>query len=155
LRYCCKAVLEIGGDMIKYEKLPADILNRIPDVKRLLTEDGNVIFAYLFGGLTRKNIRPFSDVDIGVYLRDTEQIGEYKLRLFDRITRVLGTSELDLVILNVAPISLTGRILQTRQVLVDKEPPVRHDYESLILREFFDFKIKEESLLSRRYGTSR
>jgi predicted nucleotidyltransferase len=141
--------------MIKFEKVPADILCRISDVKLILTEDGNIIFAYLFGGLTKGDVKPFSDIDLAVYLRDNEHLGEYKLQLFDRLTQALGTSELDLIILNSAPISLTGRILQTRQVLVDKEPFLRHNYESLILRDFFDFKVKEDILLSGRYGIGK
>jgi predicted nucleotidyltransferase len=39
--------------MIKFEQLPADILSRIPDVKRILLKDENIIFAYLFGGLAK------------------------------------------------------------------------------------------------------
>ncbi len=141
--------------MIRYEKLPQDILSRIPDLKRVLMEDGNIIFAYLFGGLAKSEVKPLSDVDLAVYVREMEAPAEYKLRLFDRATESLGTSELDLVILNTAPISLTGRVLQTRLVLVDKAPPLRHTYESLVLREFFDFGIKEKQLLSRKYGTGR
>jgi hypothetical protein len=56
------------------------------------------------------------------------------------------------VILNNAPLSLAGRILQGRKVLVDKEPFVRHIFESRILREFFDFAVKEKNILKRRYG---
>lgn len=141
--------------MIKFEKLPADILSRIPDVKKILTGEENIVFAYLFGGLAKGDVKPFSDIDFAAYLRHTDHLGEYKFELFDRLTRVIGTNELDLVILNSAPITLTGRVLQTRQVLVDKEPSFRHAYESLILREFFDFKVKEDLLLSRRYGTGR
>jgi hypothetical protein len=33
--------------MIKFERLPADIFSRIPNVKRVLLEDENIIFAYL------------------------------------------------------------------------------------------------------------
>ncbi len=141
--------------MIRYEKLPQDILSRIPDLKRVLMEDGNIIFAYLFGGLAKSEVKPLSDVDLAVYVREMEAPAEYKLRLFDRATESLGTSELDLVILNTAPISLTGRVLQTRLVLMDKAPALRHTYESLILREFFDFRVKEKQLFSRKYGTGR
>jgi predicted nucleotidyltransferase len=141
--------------MIKFEKLPADILSRIPEVKKVLAEDDNVIFAYLFGGLAEGKVAPLSDVDISVYLRNTDHLAEYKLQLFDRLSDALGTSELDLVILNTAPISIAGRILQNGKTLVDKEPPVRHAYESLTLREFFDFKIKEDALFSMRYGIER
>ena len=44
-------------------------------------------------------------------------------------------------------LSVAGRILQNRQILADKEPFRRHIYESVTLREFFDFKIKENAFL--------
>ncbi|MEW6213756.1 MAG: nucleotidyltransferase domain-containing protein [Nitrospirota bacterium] len=141
--------------MIKFERLPANILSKIPEVKKALVQDNNVIFAYIFGGLAEGKVKPLSDIDISVYLRNTDSLAEYKLHLFDSLTDALGTSELDLVILNTAPISITGRILQNKQILVDKEPPIRHAYESLTLREFFDFKVKEDALFSMRYGIGR
>jgi len=141
--------------MIKFESLPADILSRIPEVKRVLNEDSNVVFAYIFGGLVEGKVKPLSDVDIAVYLRDMAILAEYKINLFDRITNSLGTSELDLIILNTAVISIAGRILQNKQILVDKNPPIRHAYESLTLRKFFDFKVKEEALFTARYGIGR
>jgi len=45
------------------------------------------------------------------------------------------------VVLNTAPTALTGRILQARQVIFDRDPFRRHLFESLALREFFDFRI--------------
>lgn len=141
--------------MIKFEKLPADILSRIPEAIKVLSEDNNVIFAYLFGGLAKGKVEPLSDIDIAVYLKDTDILAEYKLMLFDKLTDALGTNELDLVILNTAPLSLTGRVLQKKEILVDKTPFQRHLYESVTLRKFFDFKIKEEMYFSRRYGIGR
>ncbi|MEK6814921.1 MAG: nucleotidyltransferase domain-containing protein [Nitrospirota bacterium] len=141
--------------MIKFERLPHDILSRLPGAQDLLMQDENVIFAYLFGSLAGGAPKPLSDVDIAVYLLGTKNFAEYKLQLFDRLSAVLGTSELDLVILNTAPVSLSGRILQHRRVLVDKEPFRRHAYESNTLREFFDFRTKEGALLTRRYGIGR
>jgi len=141
--------------MIKFEKLPADILSRIPDVKKVLVEDSNVIFAYIFGGLAEGEPKPLSDIDISVYLKSTDKLAEYKLNLFDKLADTLNTSEIDLIILNTTPITITGRILQKKVILVDKNPPLRHTYESLMLREFFDFRVKEEVLLSRRYGIGR
>lgn len=141
--------------MIKFERLPVDVLLRLDGIKRILIEDENVIFAYLFGGLAKGDVHPLSDIDLAVYLKKTDGLAAYKLQLFDRITEAIGTSEMDLVILNTAPISLTGRIIEKRKVLVDKEPFSRHAFESLRLRKFFDFRIKENSLLLRRYGLGR
>ena len=51
-----------------------------------------------------------------------------------------------------APASSSGRILQTRRVIVDRDPFRRHRFESLALREFFDLRLFEHRLLVRRYG---
>src|SRR4030042_5353269 len=102
--------------MIKFERLPADILSKIPDVRRILLQDHNVIFAYLFGGLSEGKLKPLSDIDISVYVRDTDNLAEYKLNLFDRLTDALSTNELDLIILNVVPVSIAGRILKNKLI---------------------------------------
>ena len=138
--------------MIKFEKLPEDILTKLAEGKKVLRDDNNVIFAYLFGGLAEGKVSPLSDIDIAVFLKQTHNVVEYKLGLFERLADSLGTSEIDLVILNTAPISLTGRILQKKQILIDKEPPRRHEFESVSLRKFFDFKKKEDLYFLRRYG---
>lgn len=141
--------------MIKFEKIYTDILLNIPTAKDVLEQDPNVVFVYLFGGLARGRIMPLSDVDIAVYLNSMEALPQYKLDLFDRLTDALGTCEVDLVILNKASISLAGRILAGKQVIVDKEPCRRHIYESVALRKFFDFRIKEDNLLQSRFGLGR
>ena len=57
----------------------------------------------------------------------------------------------DLVILNTASLPLKARIIQNKKVLVDKDPNLRYSFESLTLREYFDFSIKEKDILYRRY----
>ncbi|MCG2814017.1 MAG: nucleotidyltransferase domain-containing protein [Thermodesulfovibrionales bacterium] len=138
--------------MIKYEKLPKNILSRIQNLKNVLLQDDNIVFAYLFGGLTKGEVKDLSDIDIAVYLKDTGNLAGYKLQLFDRLSNALGTSELDLVMLNTVSLSIAGRILQNKKLLIDKEPFRRHIYESVTLREFFDFKLKEDAFFARRYG---
>jgi len=141
--------------MMKLEKLPGDILLRMADARKVFFADEAVIFAYLFGGLATGHVQPLSDVDIAVYITRTADLAMYKLNLFEKLVDALGTSEVDLVILNTAPLSLAGRVLQNKQVLVDKEPGQRHAYESLTQREFFDFRILEEAYFKRRYQYGR
>ena len=141
--------------MIKFEKIPADIKQRLPSVVDALEQDPRVIFAYLFGGAASGELKPLSDIDVAVYLAGAERLAEVKLDLFEKLSDLFGTSEIDLVILNTAPTSLAGRVVQGRQVIVDKEPFRRHCYESLTLREFFDFRNKEEALFELRYGVGR
>lgn len=138
--------------MIRFDKLPADILSRVPAITAVLLEDHNVVFGYFFGGIAKGSLTSLSDLDIAVYLGSIENVGEYRLDLFDRLSSAAATSEIDLVILNTAPVSLAGRILGHKQVLADKEPFLRHAYESRTLREFFDFRIKEDAFFRQRYG---
>lgn len=136
--------------MIRYKRIPVDIHQKINFLSDFFLNDPNIIFVYLFGGLLKGKPNPLSDVDIAVYVKNIKKL-DY-IELFGNISNVLGTDEIDLIILNTAQLSLAGRILQNRKILVDKDPFFRHKYESKILREFFDFSIKERDILKRRYG---
>lgn len=136
--------------MIRFKQLPEDIDIKINGLYDLFMNDANIIFAYIFGGLLKERRNPLSDVDIAVFVKDTDKL-DY-LDLFGNVTNILGTDEVDLIILNTLPISMTGRILQNRRVLIDKDPFLRHRYESINMRRFFDFMIKERSIFKRRYG---
>ncbi len=138
--------------MIKQNPLPEDIAGRLSRLVPVLEGEQSVLFAYLFGGLARGERRPLSDVDIAVYLRSRDAVAEVKLALIGLLCDTLGSDEVDLVILNQAPIALVGRILRERRVLVDKEPPLRHLFESRVNREYFDFSRKEEAILLRRFA---
>jgi len=136
--------------MIRFDKIPEDIHSRIGLLTDLFMKDSNIVFAYLFGGLAGEQRKPFSDVDLAIYVKNVKKL-DY-LSLLSKISKILRTDEIDLVVLNSAPVSLAGRSLQTRKVLVDQDPFLRHKYESQTLREFFDFTIKEKEILHRRYG---
>lgn len=136
--------------MIRYKIIPEDIYQKIDSLAGFFLKDSNIVFAYLFGGLLKDRQNPLRDIDVAVYVKNIKKL-EY-LELFGNIANVLGTDEIDLVILNNAPLSLTGRVLQNREVVVDKDPFLRYRYESTVLRKYFDFKIKERDILKRRYG---
>jgi len=138
--------------MIKQNKIPSYISSRIPLLESLLASDDRIIFAYIFGGLATGKQRPLSDIDIAVYLDSCDDKAEVKLDIIGRLSDTLKTDEIDLVILNDAPISLVGRILKKKRLIVDREPFLRHRFESLALREFFDFSRSEQDILFRRFA---
>ncbi len=136
--------------MIHKTLLPADIQARLSTLGPALEQCPGTVFAYLFGGAGAGRLSPLSDVDVAVYLQETVDPVEGRLEAIGAATRHLGTDEVDLVVLNTAPIALTGRILQSRRVICDRDPFRRHRFESLVLREFLDFRIFEHRLLVRR-----
>jgi predicted nucleotidyltransferase len=137
--------------MIKYSKLPENILKILPEAVNYLTNHPQIIFAYLFGSLAMGKQKPLSDVDIAVYLKQHRNAAEKKMDILGSLMAIFKTDEIDLVVLNTAEIPLVMNILKTKKILVDKSPHERHIFESLIMRKFFDFSIKESSLLRRRY----
>ncbi len=137
--------------MIKYTKLPENIEALIPLAIAYLQSMPGILFAYLFGSLAKGKPLPLSDVDIAVYLRKDADLLEYKMKILGQLIDILHTDEIDLVILNTAPLPLKMKILEKKKVIVDKAPFLRHSYESLTMRKYFDFSIIEMGILERRF----
>jgi len=137
--------------MIKYKKLPANIEDLIPKALTYLQSMPDILFAYLFGSFGKGKHFPLSDVDIAVYLKEPLDVPEKKMEILGALIDILQTDEIDLVVLNNAPLPLRMRILESKKVVVDHEPFLRHHYESLTMREYFDFSILEKQILNRRF----
>jgi predicted nucleotidyltransferase len=137
--------------MIKFSQLPENILELLPGAEAYLEAHPKTIFAYLFGSLARGIPLPLSDVDIAVYLADNLFVKEDKLDILGQLMDILQTDEIDLVILNTASLPIMINILKNKRIIVDKDPFARHTFESLTMRKYFDFSIKESAQLKRRY----
>jgi uncharacterized protein len=143
----------MAGNMRKRKhRLHANIDRILERTQAALTGDSRVLFAYLFGGYGRGRGGPLSDVDIAVYLEPTADPMAAMMDLIGSLSDALSSDEVDLVILNRAPLSLAGRVQESGRVLVDNDPAKRYAYESLVRREFADFRLQEEKLLNRRFG---
>jgi predicted nucleotidyltransferase len=132
--------------------LPLEIEQRLATLGAVLAGQPAVRFAYVFGGAGRRDLRPLSDIDVAVYLDGRVDQVHARLDLIGMVTKHVGTDEVDLVVLNQAPTALLGRIVQSRRVIVDKDPFLRHRFESLALRQFLDFRIFERRILDARFA---
>jgi len=94
---------------------------------------------------------PLSDMDIAIYLKDMSQMHEKRMEILGMLMTLLETDEIDLVILNEAPLTLKMKILENKTVIVDHSPSLRHRFESLVMREYFDFSTVEKAILERRF----
>ena len=137
--------------MIKFDRLPENILGLLPGAATYLENHPKTIFAYLFGGLARGIPLPLSDVDVAVYLADNLHVKEDKLDILGNLMNILQTDEIDLVILNTAGLPMIISVLKNKRIIVDKDPFARHIFESLSMRKYFDFSIKESEIFKRRY----
>ncbi len=137
--------------MIKYKKLPTNIEDLLPRAIEYLQKREDVEFAYFFGSIGKGNRLPLSDVDIAIYLKDLSLVHEKRMEILGNLINLLETDEIDLVVLNEAPLTLKMKVLESKTVVVDHSPPLRHRFESLVMREYFDFSVVERAILKRRF----
>ena len=116
-----------------------------------LQSRSDIEFAYLFGTFGKGKPLPLSDVDVAIYLRETVDVLEKKMEILGVLIDLLETDEIDLVILNEAPLTLKMKILESKAIVVDHSPFLRHRFESLVMREYFDFSVLEKAILERRF----
>lgn len=123
----------------------------MPNAVACFESEPDVVFAYLFGSLAKGEPKPLSDVDIAVYLKEDSDVIETKMTLLGDLMDCLQTDEIDLVILNTAPLSLQMNAIGNKRIIVDKAPFVRHKFESLAMRKYLDFSYVESGILRRKY----
>lgn len=102
-----------------------------------------VVVVYLYGGYARGEPSPFSDVDIGVILaKDVprEKHLDVQLELMDRISRVLKHPEVDVRVLNEAPVVFRYEIVRDGRLAYCSDEDLRVDFEAGTMMEYFDFK---------------
>jgi hypothetical protein len=141
--------------MIRNSPLPKNLEELLPEAYAYLRDDEDVLFAYLFGSLAREKTGLLSDVDIAVYCREGASFPEKKLEILGNLMNILKTDEIDLVVLNRAPLALRMSILENKRVIVDRAPLIRHQYESLTMRQYFDFSYRESFILRKRFFHGR
>lgn len=130
----------------------SDLDARAATLGDALAGEPAVVFAYLFGSRVDGTAGPRSDIDVAVYLAAGVDAFNLRLTVMARLSAHLGTDALDVIVLNDAPLALTGRIVASRRVILDRQPAVRHAFESLTARMFNDFRIREQRLLAARYA---
>ena len=113
----------------------------IGNLKRALSGEKQVAAAYLFGSLARGEDRQNSDIDLAVLFREPPPkvlVGPVSA-LHDRLEQALGR-EIDLVVLNGAPVDLVHRVLRDGVLVNEHDPVKRVAFEVKARNEYFDLK---------------
>jgi uncharacterized protein len=108
-------------------------------VKNILEEDENILFAYVFGSSVMHDA--FHDIDIAIFLKTPNKSTALTQEL-DLEVRLSGALRLqvDVRILNEAPLPFRYNVLKTGRVILDRDALRRSDFESLTYRMYFDFE---------------
>ena len=114
-------------------------------ISRRLTEHFSgreeVVAIYLFGSQARGQADHLSDIDVALLLRpDLTDSAHLELRLISQVYDALGTEDVDVVILNDAPLRMQAEVIQTGQLLVCNDPASRIEYEVRLMSRWWDLK---------------
>jgi predicted nucleotidyltransferase len=109
----------------------------IKTLKDVFSSDKNVRFAYLFGSIAAKKDTPMSDVDVAVYFDKRIDAFTYRLKLIERLARILNNEKIDIVVLNNASPLLRYEVINNGILLKDNINK-RVVYETLVLQEYLD-----------------
>lgn len=126
--------------------------NILKQLEGLFKTFSEIKLVYLFGSRARGKEGPTSDYDFAVYIdrRDRKRLFEIKFILMDRISRILKTNKVDVIILNmVKSPELKYNCIKEGQLIYEVEP-FKVIVEPSIMTEYFDFKH-----MLRRYGLTR
>lgn len=115
----------------------------------------NIHLAYLFGSYAKGRITPLSDVDVAVLLNDKINPKTYfdiQLDLSDLLSSYLK-KEVEVVILNRADPRLSYQVIKYGQIVFEKDPNLKANFERKALNIYFDLKpmfdFHEKELLER------
>lgn len=125
------------------KKLPADVLEHLPTLIQKVAEDPDVAALYAFGSLAQGALKPLSDLDFGVLLReglDKPERFRKSLALLGLFNETLKTDEIDLVILDDAPLRFAHHILKTGKRLHCRDPQRVIDFVERTTKRYLDFK---------------
>jgi uncharacterized protein len=111
------------------------------DVLAAALSDGpeGLVCAYLFGSHARGDALSGSDVDVAVLFEEDppRTLDGLHLDLADDLAGAVGW-QVDLVVLNRAPVDLIHRILRDGLLLLDLDPAARIRFEVRSRSEYFD-----------------
>ena len=128
----------VSGETMTRIKLPVQELERL-----------KVALVYLFGSQALGIETPLSDVDIGIVFFDRTILDNFRIRrktyteLYDVFADIFPSileRELDIVFLQQTPLDFQYNVILKGQVLYQRNPKFRVDYEEQVLDQYLDFK---------------
>lgn len=107
-----------------------------------------IVFAYCFGSVAKGNSSVLSDVDLAIFVKNTEQKNRLKIDLYTDCSRALKRNDIDVVILNgFKNLVLAFEIILDGVVIYDSNTVKRTDYELKTQHAALDFKYQRKKVM--------
>ena len=134
-------------------------------IKKDMSEEKrkDIVTIYLFGSRVHKKYNVNSDYDMAVLLKDSvpkDMYFEKKLDFIDFFTNILKTDQIDLLILNEAPLEIAYRVFAQGCILYENENyrKERVRFQAKTYSMYFDFLPVKKALsdgLKKRINEGR
>ena len=101
-----------------------------PDVDAVVTllRDAGAPFAFLHGSRATGTSRAGSDLDVAVWLGEADEL----------TVRSRLPADVDLLVLDRAPLELAGRVAMYGKLILDVDPPARVEWQATTRKVFAD-----------------
>jgi predicted nucleotidyltransferase len=124
-------------------KLPLNVADRMPAMIDRVSRDSDVVAVLAFGSIAAGELKPLSDLDFGVLVSkqiDKEKRFNKHLDLIGLFTEIFGTEEIDVVLLNDAPMRFSHKIIATGKLLYCADRFELTDFIEATVKRHLDFK---------------
>lgn len=114
-------------------------------LKHYFAKREEILFAFLFGSIANDKTTGISDIDIAVMLDEskkdkTKNPYGYKAELLAKLISAISFNNIDLVILNEAPLLLKHRIVQSGREIYTKDEKLGAEFCVKVMEQFLDLK---------------
>ena len=114
----------------------------IKAITQILNNRSDILFGYLFGSKAKGYANERSDWDIAVYFREpinpNRRWPEFELEA--ELSRAVGAT-VQVIVLNTPLTPVFGfEIMKDGNVLIDRNPNLRAEFENRILRQYYDWQ---------------
>jgi len=120
----------------------SELKQKLHEIAPMIFGETPVLFAYLYGSYAKGLSHRFSDLDVGVYVKDLDfgACLKLELSLALRIDEDLGhVVQSEVRVVNHLPLVVLGRILGDGELIYSRDEMKRIDFETQIRKAYFDF----------------
>jgi predicted nucleotidyltransferase len=136
----------------KYQLSETDKKEIIEKTKDILEKKSEISFAFTHGSFVKGE--HFLDIDIAIFLdRIPESLIDYELSLETELMSAIGTYQVDVRVLNMAPLSFKYNVIKNGAILFVKDDNKRTDFQEVVLSLYFDFEPYRNNYLRETIGT--
>jgi predicted nucleotidyltransferase len=105
----------------------------------ILADFPDISLVYLFGSRVAGQIGPLSDYDLAILLDSLENKHDLQAGFQHAASLALKSDQVDVVVLNQAPIELAYHIIADGKILYQREALIRIEYEARVLGQYGDY----------------